>query len=206
MDSLRQAADKFLLLEKTEYRLILSAGKNKPLETVELNFIDEDFYHILGLHHLDDIDIPKNKKLLLSKILCGDLNDKYLSQSEYYDDDLLGYNIKNRIEHSRYLEEYLDSDDFTVSVYKLQHDNKTLIRADYLITCKRTTSDEEYYIFLRKRKETSSYGIVSCFPKNRLTYWGGKRYLMLKEKMDGESRIELFRHPNFKDEIEKKDS
>nr|MCR5776804.1 hypothetical protein [Lachnospiraceae bacterium] len=98
---------------------------------------------------------------------------------------------------SGYLEEYLDSNNFVVSIYKLQHDNYTFIKADYLITCKRIGSDNEYYIFVRKRKNEETYGIVSCFPKHNKAYWGGKRYLMLKEKMKSDNVIELFRHPNY---------
>ena len=198
MDTLSKAANNFLMLEKSEYKIVISAGKNKPLETINLNFIDEDLHHILGLSHLDDINIPKNRKGIIGKILSGELNDNYLSQSEYYDNESIGYSIKERIECAQYLEEYLDSDDFAVSVYKLQHDNKTLIMADYLLTCKRISTDEEYYIFLRSRKEDMYFGIVSCFPKRNITYWGGKRYLMLKEKITDGIGNELFRHPNYK--------
>ena len=62
MDTLSKAANNFLMLEKSEYKIVISAGKNKPLETINLNFIDEDLHHILGLSHLDDINIPKNRK------------------------------------------------------------------------------------------------------------------------------------------------
>ena len=150
MDTLSKTANNFLMLEKSEYKIVISAGKNKPLETINLNFIDEDLHHILGLSHLDDINIPKNRKGIIGKILSGELNDNYLSQSEYYDNESIGYSIKERIECAQYLEEYLDSDDFAVSVYRLQHDNKTLIMADYLLTCKRISTDEEYSRSIRK--------------------------------------------------------
>ena len=197
MDILKSVVEKYLELQKSEYRIILSAGRNKPLEIINLNFTDEDIYHILGLQHIGDLEIPKNKKRVLDAIVSGNITDEYLSQSEYYDNDTLGYSIRNRICHAEYLEEYLDSDDFSVSIYKLQHENVTMIDADYLIECRRLGTDKDYYIFLRKRKETPYYGIISCFPKNRITYWGGKRYLMLKEKTTGDSRKELFRHPNY---------
>ena len=197
MDIIRNVVEKYLELKKSEYRIILSAGRNKPLEIINLNFMDEDLYHILGFQHIGDLEIPKNKKKVLAAIVSGNLTDEYLSQSEYYDNDSLGYSIKNRIIHAEFLEEYLDSDDFSVSIYKLQHVNITMIDADYLIECRRLGTDKDYYIFLRKRKGTPYYGIISCFPKNRITYWGGKRYLMLKEKTTGDSRKELFRHPNY---------
>ena len=197
MNLLKQAALSFERLKEIKYRIVLSAGLNKPLEEIVINFYDEDLFHILGLQHLSDIDIPKNKKKLLTQILEGKITDEYLLNSDYYDDQQ-GYNIKRRIELAGYLEEYLDSDNFTVAIYKLQHDNRTFIRADYLITCKRVNSDEEYYIFIRKRSGEDFYGIVSCFARTNTSYWGGKRYVMLKEKIEGADTTELFRHSNYK--------
>ena len=57
--------------------------------------------------------------------------------------------------------------------------------------------EKEFYIFLRKRKEDYHYGVVSCFPKGKVAYWGGRRYLMLKEKHVSGERIELFRHQKY---------
>ncbi|WP_156094541.1 PBECR4 domain-containing protein [Butyrivibrio sp. WCE2006] len=198
MNLLKQAALSFERLKEIRYRIVLSAGLKKPLEEIEINFYDEDLFHILGLQHLSDIDIPKNKKKIISQILNGKITDEYLQNSEYYADQQ-GYNIKHRIELAGYLEEYLDSDNFTVAIYKLQHGNRTFIRADYLITCKRVNSDEEYYIFIRKRSGQDYYGIVSCFARTNTSYWGGKRYLMLKEKIEGVGKTEQFRHPNYKE-------
>ena len=197
MDLISKAVEAFKNLKPTIYRLVVSAGKDKPLEEIKISFYDEDLFHILGLQHLSDIDLPKNKKALILGINEGKITDAYLEKSEYYDSSILGYNIKQRISSAVYLEEYLDSDLFTVSIYRLQHDNKTFIRADYLISCRRHNSEEEYYIFIRKRKNETSYGIVSAFPKVNTSYWGGKRYLMLKEKQQGNEISELFRHPEF---------
>lgn len=197
MNLLKQAALSFERLKEIKYRIVLSAGLNKPLEEIVINFYDEDLFHILGLQHLSDIDIPKNKKKLLSQILDDKITDDYLLNSENYDDQS-GYNIKHRIELAGFLEEYLDSNDFTVAVYKLQHNNRTFICADYLITCKRVNSDEEYYIFIRQRRGDEYYGIISCFARANTAYWGGKRYVMLKEKIEGAVTTELFRNPKYK--------
>ena len=151
----------------------------------------------MGLQHLADIDLPKNKKALVSKIANGNVTEEYISKSENYDNKSLGYNIRQRIEKACYLEQYLDSDDFSISIYELKYHNQSVIRADYLITCKRIESEDEYYIFIRKRKEDDTYGIVSCFPKRDISYWGGKRYLMLKEKVKGDISCILFEHPNY---------
>ena len=200
MDILKKAVATFDRLKEFEYRILLSAGREKPLESILINFLDEDLFHILGLQHLSDIELPKNKKLVHAQICNDIITTDYLSMSEYYDNVRGKYSIKQRIERACDLEAYMDSSLFTVSVYKLQHVNHTNIRADYLITCKRNASEEEYYIFIRKRKELDSYGIISCFLKNNATYWGGRRYVLLKEKVKGNISCELYRHPNYQNE------
>ena len=197
MELLKAVSDTFIRLKQIEYRIVLSAGREKPLEEVHIDFQDEDLFHILGLQHLTDIELPKNKKTLLYDIKDGIITDEYLLNSEYFDNDKIGYNIRKRIEKSINLEDYMDSEDFTVSVYKLQHNNRTNIQADYLITCKQISLDEEYYIFIRQRKESDSYSIISCFPKEGVSYWGGKRYLMLKEKRVDNNILILFKHQNY---------
>ncbi len=197
MDLLRNALQSFVEISAYKYRLVLSSGQSKPLTYITITFCEEDLFHILGLQHLTDIDLPKSKKLLIGKIRNGNITEEYISKSENYNNESLGYNIRQRIEKACYLEQYLDSDDFTVSIYKLKYHDQSVIRADYLITCKRIESDEEYYIFIRRRKETETYGIISCFPKKDVSYWGGKRYLMLKEKVKGDISCILFKHHNY---------
>ena len=198
MDSIKNTISSFQKLKKTKYRLILSSGRGRPIEEILLNFYEDDLYHILGFQHLTDIQLPKDKKTLFSNINSGKITDNHLSLSKYYDNKSLNYNIKLRIKMAAFLEDFLDSDDFTVSVYKFQHENNTVIQADYLITSKRITTDEEYYIFIRKRTEENTYGIISCFPKENISYWGGNRYIMLKEKiMEDNTSIILHIHPDF---------
>lgn len=197
MDSINKTYKAFNKLKEFKYLIVLSAGRDKPIEKIILDFNDEDLFHILGLQHLSDIDLPKNKKMIASFIEMNRITDEYLSKSEYYDNKSLDYNIKNRIEKAGCLEEFLDSDDFRVCVYKLQHLNNTFINADYLIICKKNKNDEEYYIFVRKRKESDAFGIVSCFPKKNISYWGGKRYLLYKSKCKKDISCILFKHSNY---------
>jgi hypothetical protein len=48
MDLLRTAANAFIKLSAFEYRLVLSSGRNKPLDIIKINFIAQDLFHILG--------------------------------------------------------------------------------------------------------------------------------------------------------------
>ncbi len=195
MDQVYIAAKEFEKLLLIQYRIILSAGKNKPTERILLNFEQEDLYHMLGLQHLNDIEIPHDKKSILGMIIAGKIDDNYLAKSNLYNNSKNEYRISDRIVMLSEIEKLLDSEDTQFYIYRLQHLNKTVIKADYLIVCKR--KDNEAYIFIRKRKENDYYGIVSCFPKSDTVYWGGKRYLMLKEKVVATLSTELFRHPGF---------
>ena len=194
MSLLYSAAKEFEKLLSIQYHIILSAGKNKPTERINLNFEQGDLYHMLGLQHLDDIAIPRNKNSLLGDILSCKIDDSYLSKSKSYSTGS-ECNISDRIDMLSDIEALLDSKDTLFYIYRLQHLNKTKIKADYLIVCKR--KDNEVYIFIRKRKENDNYGIISCFPRSDTVYWGGKRYLMLKEKVTENTSKELYRHSGF---------
>ena len=197
MDSIKNTLSSFQKLKKTKYRLILSSGRGRPLEEILLNFYEDDLYHILGFQHLTDIQLPKDKTVLFSHINSGKITDNHLSLSKYYDNKSLNYSIKLRIEMAGHLEDFLDSEDFTISVYKLQHENYTVIQVDYLITSKRNPTDEEYYIFIRRRSEEDTFGIISCFPKKDIAYWGGNRYILLKEKITEDKTTILHIHPDY---------
>ena len=200
MDLLEQAANAFIELKKAKYRIVLSAGRNKPKEEIVIDFCDTDLYHMLGFQYLTDIDLPKSKKRVLPEIIKGALSEETISKSEYYDNDQSGYSIKNRIEKVANIEQYLDSNNYNVSIFKDQHTIRTKIKADYLIICREISSENEYYIFIRRRKGEDGYNIVSCFPKEDISYWGGKRYLMLKEKIiDGVPNL-LFKHKDYQED------
>ncbi len=199
MDQLYSAGVQFEKLIKTEYRIILSAGMNKELERVCINFDPSDLYHMLGLQHLDDIELPNNRKTLLDKILSHEIDDAYLSKSKYYDNSIANYGISERMHTVANLESLMDSDNTLFYIYRMQHQNVTSIKADYLIVCIQEKNNPEIYIFVRKRKENDNYSIISCFQRSSISYWGGKRYLMLKEKSSRGCVCELYRNPNFTD-------
>lgn len=199
MDLLVRAANAFIELKKVKYRIVLSAGRNKPIEEILINFCDTDLYHMLGFQYLSDIALPRSKKRILPEIIKGTISEGTISKSKFYDNDQLGHNIKNRIEKVAYIEQFLDSDNYNVFIFKDQHNICTKIKSDYLIVCREISSGNEYYIFIRRRKGEDGYNIVSCFPKEKISYWGGKRYLMLKEKIINGVPNQLFKHPNYEE-------
>ena len=96
MDLLYSAGKQFEKLVNIEYRIILSSGRNKSLERICIDFDLADLYHMLGLQHLDDIELPNNRKAVLDKILSGEISDEYVSKSKYYSNPEMNYDIKGR--------------------------------------------------------------------------------------------------------------
>ena len=52
MELLRQVAFAFGNLKEIKYRVVLSAGREKPREEILIDFCDEDLFHILDLREL----------------------------------------------------------------------------------------------------------------------------------------------------------
>lgn len=102
MDLLQHVANAFTELKKVKYRLVLSAGSNKPIEEIVIDFCDAELYHMLGFQYLTDIDLPKNKKRILPEIIKGTISETIISKSAFYDDDQSGYNIKKNRKSSLY--------------------------------------------------------------------------------------------------------
>ena len=95
----------------------------------------------------------------------------------------------------RYLERYLDADNF-IRIYQMQ-DFGSKINADFFIESTLKERGTTAYIFLRKRQESDNYVIVSFFQKYQM-YKGTNLYWMLKEKISDIGTIELYRNKNYK--------
>ncbi|MBE5886667.1 MAG: hypothetical protein E7284_09735 [Lachnospiraceae bacterium] len=106
-DNIYESAQNFRELEQYEYRFVVS--KNRKIQELKLDFRDTDFYHIIGLQYLKDIAIPRNRKATLKNILdMGNIRDEILQKSRFYNNLTAIYNVKSRIEESRFLATYLD--------------------------------------------------------------------------------------------------
>ena len=106
MDLIYECATKFVLLERYEYRFVVSK-KRKTREMI-LNFHDTDFFHLAGLHYLTDISISRNRKDTLKNIIDG-VYGSYMK-------DGVEKAIKVRIDSAIGLNEFYDRNDEFVSV------------------------------------------------------------------------------------------
>lgn len=198
MDLIYECATKFVLLERYEYRFVVS--KKRKTKEIFLNFRDSDFFHLAGLHHLTDISIPRNRKDTLKNIIeKRKITDSLLYRSRFFINSESDKDIKSRVEEMCFLEEYLDTDNL-IRIYSTEnmkhfHSN---IDADYIIESRLPMTREVVYIFLKQREESPlMYWAVSFFKKGTVTYGGEALYWMLKEKRDLNQCITLYRHPEY---------
>ena len=195
MDKIYECTSGFRKLMKVKYRMVVSRDR-KSRELI-LDFAETDFRHASGLHYIDDIEIENNPQELISAILDKKITDTVLNKSQKYKSETLyeGGSIEERISEMRYLERYLDADNF-IRIYQMQ-DFGSKINADFFIESTLKERGTTAYIFLRKRQESDNYVIVSFFKKYQM-YKGTNLYWMLKEKISDIGTIELYRNKNYK--------
>ncbi|MCM1156398.1 MAG: PBECR4 domain-containing protein [Roseburia sp.] len=195
MDKIYECARNFRVLMELKYHIVVS--KNRRAIELVLDFVETDFRHISGLHYIDDIEIENDPQKLISAILDEDITDTTLDKSQKYKSNILyeGGSIENRVSEMRYLENYLDADNF-IRICQMQ-DFGSKIRADFFIESTLKDRGTTAYIFIRKREESDTYVIVSFFEKHQV-YQGINLYWMLKEKISKTVTVELYRNKNFK--------
>lgn len=200
MNKIQECAARFLnLVNTTSYIFHLA---NRKVRVISLDFEQKDFHHLAGLQYLTDISIPKNKKDTISWILDKNkpINDEYLAQSKFYKGKLNDEkDIENRIANLRFLEQYLDEDNF-IRIYSPQNGpkNNSFIRCDYIIESQLKGSQTTVYIFLKHRSGSESpCGIISFGVKKNVSYGGQNLYWMLKDKIVNGTRITIYQHPKY---------
>lgn len=176
-------------------------SQKRKLQTINLNFIDTDFFHIAGLHYLTDIVIPKDRTKTMDEILIKHtISDRTVSKSVYYVSEDSKKDVKSKIEELRFLEDYLDTDNF-IKIFNVRNQKgmSSVIKPDYLIESWFKNSSDTVYIFIRQREENPEYYcIVSFFKKNEVAYGGDNVYWMEKVKESADSRQVLYINPSYK--------
>ncbi|MGN0390867.1 MAG: PBECR4 domain-containing protein [Wujia sp.] len=200
MDRLYEAAAKYVALQQYEYEFVLSKSRKKKI--LNVNFLDEDFFHLTGMQYLTDIDIQRNRKKTLDNILVKrKITERMLQKSRYYFQPKPDKDVKSRIEELRFLEEYLDTDNI-IRIFNIRNQKNmySRINAEYIIESKMKGCEKPVYIFLKHREENSDYCcVVSFFKKDQVVYGGDIMYWMQKKKIiinTGEEEI-LQKHPDY---------
>ena len=187
MDLIFQCAVTYQNLHKIEY--IFKIGRKNELRILKIHFLTQDFYHLLGLQHLTDIErfFNSSEEFFIS-CLNAENNWQFLYQSPHFNQ------IQERIKSVPYLEDLMDSDNL-VFQYIEKNNPYSHIRADYLISGMH--NNQEFYIFLTK-EDSDNYFATSFFPKGETSYTlrQPKWKVLYKEKMNLETSesILFFNH------------
>ena len=200
MDILFNAASNFRDLEQYEYECILSY--NRRCVRIIIDFRDTDFFHLTGMQHLTDIDIPQNRKKTIEYIVDKKkLTEETLQKSKKYIYPTKNNDVRSRIEHLQYIEKYIDTDNF-INLFTMRNPNNSgsFIEADYVIESRIDDISGDVYIFIKERNDKPEhYAVVSFFVKGDMTYSGDHLYWMKKSKLS-QSKVEvLYQHPKFND-------
>ncbi len=203
VDKIFECAQNYENLIGTEYDFVLSV--HKKARTITLSFELEDFRHMSGLQYVDDIEIEQKPSKIIKAIKNKQITDEILEGSDKYkDNNREGKSVKSRIEEMINLEKYLDigdvKKDSSIRIFEMQQFGSR-IEAEYFIEATLKSLKTTAYIFIRKRKESDKYVIVSMFKKGD-PYTGTYIYWLLKRKNKDGKSVELYRHPNYKVGIE----
>ena len=195
MDKIYECGRKFADLLNYKYHLVVSG--NRKIMKLTLDFKETDLRHISGLHYIDDIVIENSPSKLFTAILKKEITDDVLKKSRKYNSKELyeGGSIEERVSEMRFLERYLDENNF-IRIYRMQEFGSKVM-ADFFIESTLKDLNSTVYIFLRKRQESENYVVVSFFKKYQ-TYRGVNLYWMLKEKIKENDSIELYRNQNYR--------
>ncbi len=90
MDFLKDAAQEFNKLLSNTYYFEIARKNNR--KKFMLNFMPQDFHHIVGLHKLLDIGLVQTgaRDKVYNDILKGQIDSSDIKQSNYYGDMKIG--------------------------------------------------------------------------------------------------------------------
>lgn len=172
---LKKAAINFDKLCKKKYRFTV-AKKGKSYK-VDLNFEKNQFYHLVGIQHLTDINSSyTNAKAFFVNVIKDKINVETLLESCFYEE----YKIEDRIEIVKNLESYLDSPDLKFRKYD-QSMGFSKIRADYILI--KISNCEGNNIFIKKRNDSANFCLVSCNKSESFFSKSNSLSVIYKEKI-----------------------
>lgn len=164
MDKLLECAVAYKNLFDVTYDLKIGS-KNKLVE-LSLYFAKENFYHLIGLEKLNDIQkVRGNPNKIFDKIINGKISYSDISKSEFFGE------IKSRLDYFPKLEKFLDDDYFTVAFNKQK--SYSNISAKYLFYL--TDKDNYIHYFISTKENDKNYFGVTFFVRENNDYIIGQR-------------------------------
>ena len=159
-------------LLNTSYQI--TYGKSGKLYSVSLSFKPEHFFHMSGIHYVDDVDfkISFKKSNFLSLILSGKIDSGVVEKSSNWVD------IKGRLEAIVRLEGILDSDFEFYQFNPRYLPFYSNLSAKYMI---RDTQTRDVVFLFVDGEEDNSY-CKSIFTMTDRDYSAGQRKVRLLQK------------------------
>ena len=166
MDLLYERAKKFERLLGYTYKFTM--GRRGQKYIFEVNFMPEDFHHLIGLKYLRDIEcLNGDREKVFLKIINKEITYETISKSFHFTE------IENRFNHFIYFADlFVDKN----TIYRYTQDlSRSKIPADFLMM--NDSFGDVLYVFVIKRKNEDYYVCDSFFPLDKLYYEKGQTKL-----------------------------
>ncbi len=189
MDKLQQRSEAFRKLMKYEY--VIKLGRKGVLQEIRLDFQKSDFFHLIGLHKLNDLRyLKQSTERTFDECLKGIITYSMIRESKHFDE--LGY----RFEYFDRLEKILDNNNLIFRCNKNSMQMYSSIEADYML--QENHENLVFYLFTAKRFKSDIQCCKSFFENSVVDYTRGqmKMALLYKEKINkytGESIVQYNR-------------
>lgn len=192
-----QAFDKLI---GTRYSIHLGRSGKHAIFTVTIE--KEDFFHLMGLHYLQDRRDNRNRGIIFDDLLTDPRYRHRIASSKHWNNEL-----ENRVACTTVLEQILDDNRIIYRYNPKRLFFYSQIKSEYLLAQNnyQITPDtaSDVYLFIDKRddkSDTSDRFCKSIFPKRGrdFTEYQEKWTLLYKEKVDttGTSNV-LYQHKGY---------
>lgn len=173
---LKKAATNFDNICSKKYKIIVA--KKGKTHNINLTFERNQFFHLLGIQHLNDINTTYNfKNTFFKNVMNNKINMNTISKSCYYNK----WCIEDRIEIVDNLEKYLDSDYLKFGKY-INNNCFSKLEADYIFI--KILDPVNCNIFAKKRNNSDNYCLNSCNKNNNYISKATSLSVIYKEKID----------------------
>ena len=174
MDLLQQAADSYSNMLNYEY--CITVGKNGKLTSYILQFTEDEFKHVAGLHKLKNLDEIRRSS---SKKLLDDISQSTLTLSDIQNSREYPQ-IEKRLRNMSYLEYYLDN---ATSFYNWDIEKAAAfsrIKANIMLPYKSQINNNEMaYVFFKHKNnnilQLTDYFTETAKVENTVTLISDKR-------------------------------
>lgn len=193
MDLLQQAAQAWLALTAYEYHIV--CAKRKTLHDLYLRFAPDEFYHVAGFPHLDDIVLPMrfSQTRAMDKALQGAVRESHICKSQNYLNS-----VRPRLLAIIQLKTVLDGSFSTYAFDPNKVPISTRIKASYLIT---GGDPDVVFLFTDQKNGGKEIFSRSIFLQDRKDYRLNQTKLTLllakRKNLQTQECIVLYRHKNY---------